>query len=142
MAKGHQECVPKSLPDGVVELCQNGKYIQKDERQQKRNTSKEIYKYTENAAVLCKDNAEVQEEHGCQCQQDQPDDGRLPEILPERFKETGKYVGLVVLGHFHGHIIAGGQRGADGDDGNAAEEYQKIQNDDICYFGSDRIEFS
>lgn len=84
-----------------------------------------------NAAAELFHDDEIHELKDDQYQSDEPDAETLLEVFLEGFEEGTGDVGFLVPNHFHRHIVHGGDGRSDGDDGDAAEQEEKVQDNKI-----------
>ena len=126
MFDGQDQRVMDRVLYRVDKFCLDGKYI--EQRQSVGNED------GNGKGMTCPETCPIHQipedqpvnQQGPDCGVDQPDDGSLPEILPEGVKVIGRRIAFIIL-QLHAGIEERSGRYADRDDRNAGKNPQYVQ---------------
>ena len=130
------------LEDGLCAVVKAGQYwehvVQHDEIQKSGGGDDDPERCPDGTGGLLH-YQKIEHDDNAEQQHDQPDHGRLFEVLAERFEERTGNVAVLIFRYLQGHVIHGGQRSADREDRDAAHDKKDVQDHQIGQF-SERAE--
>lgn len=129
----------KRHKDSVFECLFRTAYEMRDHRENiEKNAKKDPASHPQNDPDDCKqssilgvDNVKIHPQKSGSQKQDEPYHGALPEILPEGFKKVPQDIWFLAPEHFQEHIVQGAYGGAYGNDGNAENQKDDVQDDQV-----------
>lgn len=127
----HDERVLEDGLCAVVEAGQHREYVGQHDEVQKSGSGDDDPEYGPDSAGRLLYDQKIKHKHDAEQEHDQPDRGRLLEVLAERFEEGTGDVAIFIFRHLQSHVIHGGQGGSDREDWDAAHDKKDVQDHQI-----------